>query len=239
MLLLLFFLPQSVESRCLYIFLQLHDSRAAPIAIILHRFIHIYIYNICMHPNTLTHSHHKNFLFRYGSSFPLCFIFVCRFCRKRFAFYTHFLLFLLLSSHSVFVFVSWIFVLCVFPFLSLWFLFSLFWCVCMSECLRLLSPNVSAHWDCKRHTTINNLLCYTRVRLRMYVCYDVTQHVIMQSHTHFKIKQICPPCTPSLPKNPPHTIPSQLAMYGKKKKFRTEPPSMFVCVSMAYALKQK
>lgn len=113
------------------------------------------------------------------------------------------------------------------------------WVVCMSECLRLLSPNVSAHWDCKRHTTINNLLCYTRVRLRMYVCYDVTQHVIMQSHTHFKIKQICPPCTPSLPNNPPHTIPSQLAMYEKKKKFRTEPPSMFVCVSMAYALKQK
>lgn len=62
-------------------------------------------------------------------------------------------------------------------------LFRLF-CVVLLHIQTFSNPSFRRHpltYNDRRHTAINNLLC----------CVQCCKHVIMQSHTHFKIKQIC------------------------------------------------
>lgn len=245
MLLLLFFHPQS--RCCLYIFLQLHDSRAARLPLyFIASYIYTFIIYVCIqtraHTRSLTHSHHKNFL-----PIWLFFLFVLFLCVVLVGNVSHFIriFFCFFFFHRIvfLCFVSWIsfgaFFLSV-PFASS----SSCCCRCCSSCFGAFvwvfkvafSECLSSLGLQKTYNNQQFIVLYACACACMYVCYDVTQHVIMQSHTHFKIKQICPPCTPPSPSST-HTIPSQLAMYDEAEE-QNHHQCLYACL-WPYALKQK
>lgn len=106
------------------------------------------LYFIYAHMHTHSFTHIIRIFFRYRS-----FCFRIRFCRKRFTFFAHFLLFLL--YHRVGFFVCFLILHGV--------------CVCSRALCKVTFTGCPSSMGLqkKNHTTINNLLCCTHARVRV------------------------------------------------------------------------